>query len=153
MRIVTLELAVDLFKRIVFYHRLQTTGTSSPSTIFLTDHQLALLEQSNEDVCHLLRQCYSSTDKSTFLELFEEEAKNFQAITRNDEDATPNRLSHIWSSNVNLSLEQLFMNPTLLLPPVDAPESNAFLRLPNLEYDETRYVSFSLENFFDFNRF
>lgn len=140
-----------------------TAKTSSPSPpphqhqpIFLSDHQLAVLEQANEDAAHLLRQLFRSADESVFLELFEQEAIiAAAAVESNNRKMTePSRVNQspqrqqqqIWSHNLGLSLEQLFMDSTLLLPPDEiAPssyDSNFYLRLPMNEYERTRYVSF-----------
>lgn len=123
--------------------------------IFLSDHQLAVLEQANEDAAHLLRQLFRSADESVFLELFEQEAtiaaaaatqKNNQKVSESRVNQSPQRQQQqIWSHNLALSLEQLFMDSTLLLPPDEIPpssfDSNFYLRLPMNEYERTRYVS------------
>ena len=55
-----------------------------------------------------------------------------------------NKLNRIWSHNLNLNLEQLFMDTTLLLPPevitFSTNNSNFFLRLPQNDLERTRYV-------------
>lgn len=210
IRIVTFELAVYLFRSIIFYyHHHQnnnsnllhsstelTESTSMPnvvaasavndnslkqgglpaspslqqyhqqpqstSVVFLSDHQLAVLEQANEDAAHLLRQLFRSADESVFLELFEQEAtiaatanaasengSNSRSMSESSNGSGKQRNSskshQIWSHSPTLSLEQLFMDSTLLLPPDEiAPssfDSNFYLRLPMNEYERTRYVT------------
>lgn len=129
----------------------------------LTDHQLALLEQAREDAGHLLRQYYCSIDKSIFVNIFEQEAKIFYQSFCDNNKLSSNITSplpfshstfsfssssnltcksHIWSYDTNLTLEQLFMDATLLLPPnaINIDENNFHLRLPAMDYERARYV-------------
>ncbi len=115
--------------------------------LFLSDHQLAVLEQANEESSHLLRQLFRSTDQSVFLELFEQEAEIASSATACDEkDQLARKLpGRIWSHNLNLTLEQLFMDTSLMLPPEEINSSmyssNFYLRLPQNDLERTRYVS------------
>lgn len=152
IRLVTFELAVDLFKKIVLSNRYLQSSENN-SNIFITDHQLALIEQANEDASHLLRQYFCMPDRSIFLELFENEAKIAAAAMMSDANECFDKSTHnhptsakIWSHNFQLNLEKLFMESTLLLPPKDIDQlysnsnSNFYLRLPVHDYEKTRYV-------------
>lgn len=158
----TFELAVDLFKRIVFTNRYKQSGDAMQTVseaIFITDHQLALLEQANEDASHLLRQYFCSVEKSVFLELFENEAKIAAAAMMSDAKDSLSKSptsslasiasgsNKIWSHNFELNLEKLFMDSTLLFSPKHISQvypnsnSNFYLRLPSHDYERTRYVN------------
>lgn len=133
----------------------ESQATSRPHVI-LSDHQIAVLEQAREDACHILRHYYCSIDESIFLNLFEKEARMFHShscSTRtsisSSTSASPSkhsasdRSNQIWSYDSYLTLEQLFMDATLLLPPneINKDDSNFHLRLPGIDCEKARYVS------------
>lgn len=176
--LVTFELAVYLFRRVVFslsksssVENKDNADNSSTTTLttdnvhydrgrlFLTDYQYALLEQASEYASHLVRHLHRKTDESLFLELFENEADLTAAMMAETNEAG---LSHkdsqhsaseaqlssspqkIWSYNLRMNLEHLFMDAMLLLPAKDVTptnnEANFYLRLPMNDLEKTRYV-------------
>ncbi|XP_046918540.2 C-type lectin domain containing ema [Dermatophagoides farinae] len=164
IRLVTFELAVHLFRKLaccplssnVVNPPEESQATSRPhGHVILSDHQIAVLEQAREDACHILRHYYCSIDESIFLNLFEKEARMFHShscSTRtsisSSTSASPSkhsasdRSNQIWSYDSYLTLEQLFMDATLLLPPneINKDDSNFHLRLPGIDCEKARYI-------------
>lgn len=133
-------------------------GNSRRGRLFLTDYQYALLEQASEYASHLVRQLYRKTDESLFLELFENEADLMAAMMAETNEAgnahdnnsqqssfSSSSTQKIWSHNLRMNVEHLFMDAMLLLPAKDvAPtnsEANFSLRLPVNDLEKTKYVS------------
>ncbi|KAF7495280.1 Protein CLEC16A [Sarcoptes scabiei] len=173
IRLITFELAVHIFRRLIGLTSVPivikssndvTTKSSQNDTsddyddggekIFvkkslLTDHHLALIEQSKEDSCHLLRQYFVSIDKAKFLNLFEREAKMFFKLTKSSSRSSWARIStsefKIWINEADSSLEKMFMNASLLMKADDIgsalpnTESNLHLRSPGMDYEKIRH--------------
>lgn len=141
--------------------------------MFLSDFQLALLEQANEDATHLLRQYFRTIQESLFLEMFEAEAEAFLSAQKTSSPSAPSPCNSvgsspsrscfnsasstptkIWSHNLSLNMEKLFMGSALLLPAKGASEScDLSLRLPLAELERAKYVSFCSWRTFECSHF
>ncbi|OTF81966.1 CLEC16A-like protein, partial [Euroglyphus maynei] len=171
IRLITFELAVHLFRKLaccplsslndVKTPEESTTSNPGHDHVILSDHQIALLEQAREDACHILRHYYCSIDETIFLNLFRKEAKMFHRHSSSSSthssissstSASPSRhvrSDQIMSFESNLTLEQLFMNATLLLPPneIGKDDSNFHLRLPGIDYEKALFFVLRLLSF------
>ncbi|KAI2799495.1 Protein CL16A [Blomia tropicalis] len=143
IRIVTFELAIWLFKRIVFYYHHQQNQTQCPieTPLFLSDHQFALLEQAIEDSAYIVRQSYRSTEESIFLLIFEKESEITYRWRSECRPITFETNKWIWSHDPNLSLEQMASDCTMMCPTIEqqSDQQNIDFRLPINEYERIRY--------------
>lgn len=116
IRLVTLEMSVNLLKKLVV-----KDGKS-----VLSDYHLASIEQAKEEAALILRNFFKSEEEIIFLDLFEDE--------------------YLESQNRKLNVEYLMMDANLLLPPnqLTSLMMNGLdftRRLPCADVERTRYVS------------
>lgn len=140
-RIVTFELASYLLRQIMANQSIDDTTIKYQ----LTDHQLALLEQANEDATHRIRKIYKSMESiGLFIELFEQESELI--LKSKMKSYHMPKCGFTWSHiTSHITLEQLFMDPLVLLTsstiPIDLiQESKFYLRFPKTEYERIRYA-------------